>query len=356
MEVMHVYGWWQFAVCLFAFAGLMAIWFHLGRKQQDHGQVWLALSVLCWSFSGLVDVFISEDQLLYADGARSIFSLLNSLFILLSLPWFRYLPEFLRPMIQSKYWLFIVGLPFIFSLLPTVSKLFSGKTSGFISELDVYYSILTLLFLGIVLWESFAKRRLLMLAWLSAICILITFVAQLYKMTDQNINLTLFSAIFKTCLIMIFFALALSWVKDVAEKMTFAVADLSLKLSRKILNGKPKNMVAITGVVPHKTTEMDISNTHFELLYKFAGRKQKDDGWLVIKPKSLPWDPDKHDIKDYNQIKRLLSTLLDGVFGKDSWSKELHEEPLKANLFEISEKRDRRIRLRIPRERIEIAN
>ena len=48
------YGWWQFVVCLFAFAAMMAIWKHIGRKQGDFGMVWLALSVLCWNISGQV--------------------------------------------------------------------------------------------------------------------------------------------------------------------------------------------------------------------------------------------------------------------------------------------------------------
>ena len=248
-QTLSLYGWWQLSVCLFAFVALLAIWWHIGRKQNDFGQVWLALSVLCWSFSGGIEVYfgkqlqrerqevttevnallegsaevisheivdlrdtyrkIKTDQtqsLFFLDGSRSILSLFNSLFILLALPWFRYMPRRIEPIVKSRYWHFIVGLPFLFSLLPTLSKMISGRS--LVSELDVYYAALTLGFLGAVLWESFAKRRLRVLAWLSLICILITFIAQLYKLTDRNINLTLFSAIFKTSLIMIFFALA----------------------------------------------------------------------------------------------------------------------------------------------------
>lgn len=354
MDILDVYGWWQFGVCLFAFAGLMAIWYHLGRRQKDHGQVWLALSVLCWSCSGLVDVITGQSTPLWADGARSIFSLLNSLFILLALPWFRYLPDILRSVIRSKYWLVIVGLPFVFSLLPTLSKMFFGNPSGIISELDVYYSILTLLFLGLVLWESFARRRLQMLAWLSVICILITFIAQLYKLTDQNVNLTLFSAIFKTCLIMIFFALALSWVKDVAERLNPIGSQLSISLGHKVFNGQSKRITQIYGVIPHKSSALELSNAQYDLLYKFAERKLLNEGWLVIKPKSMPWDPEKHDIKDHNQIKRLSDAILDGIFGKGNWNKEQHEEPFKAALYEYSDKRDRRIRLRVAKDQIEV--
>ncbi|MEM8929393.1 MAG: hypothetical protein AAGC45_14445, partial [Bacteroidota bacterium] len=208
-ETFLFYGWWQFATCLFAFIALLSIWWHIGKRQNDFGQVWLALSIFCWSISGLAEVYFAKNpeiNSIYLDGSRSILSLCNSLFILLALPWFRYLPKILEPLITSKYWKLIVGLPFLFSFLPTLNKIILGK-EGIINELDVYYSVLTLIFLGWVLWHSFLRRRLVSLAFLSLICIGITLLAQIYKLTGSAINLTLFSAMFKTCLIMIFFAL-----------------------------------------------------------------------------------------------------------------------------------------------------
>ena len=56
-ETFLFYGWWQFSVCLSAFIALLSIWWHIGKKQNDLGQVWLALSVLAWSFSGAVEVY-----------------------------------------------------------------------------------------------------------------------------------------------------------------------------------------------------------------------------------------------------------------------------------------------------------
>ena len=143
------------------------------------------------------------------EGWRSVCSLFNSLFILFALPWFRYLPKPIYGLIKSKYWYYLVGVPFLFSLLPTISKMVTAQDYHLISELDVYYSTLTLVFLGYVLFWSFAKRRLIILAYLSVLCILVTFTAQILKLTGSSINQLLFSSIFKTSLIMIFFALAL---------------------------------------------------------------------------------------------------------------------------------------------------
>lgn len=357
LQILEFYGWWQMIYCFFACLGLLAIWFHIGRKQKDSGQVWLALSVLCWSLSGAIDLYYSAEAQqniqaqLYADGARSIFSLLNSLFILLALPWFRYLPKILDPIIKSKYWKIIVGLPFLFSLLPTISKVYASSSGSLISELDVYYSILTLIILSYVLWESFTRRRLYLLAILSLVCMLITFTAQIYKMTDAQINQVLFSAIFKSSLIMIFFALALSWVKDLSEQLKLSYENVCLRFKKeKTSDSKFKHQVEISGVVS-QTKNIELSPTHYALLEKFAQKRSKDE-WLEIMPKADERTGKQYDIRDYNEVKRLLHKMLDEIFGKGSWTKDQHEIPFKEAMFERSENRDRKIRLRIKKENI----
>lgn len=357
-DVQVFYGWWQMAVCLFAFFGLMSIWWHLGKKQGDFGQVWLALSILSWSFSGAIEVLFAhlglEDNDIYLNGARSIFSLFNSLFILLSLSWFRYLPELMRPLIQSRYWVFVVGLPFVFSLLPTISRMISGKGQAFVNELDVYYAVLTLVFLGYVLWESFEKRRLKLLAWLSLLCILTTLIAQGYKLTGSAINLTLFSAIFKTTLIMLFFALALSWVKELADNVIPESSSLFLTFSRKKKDtGKLQHQVTVFGI-KGKTSPVTLSQANFNLLLTFALKKASGSDWLDVKPKNDPRQNQHYDINDHNEIRRLNIAMVEGLFGKEHWTKDHHEIPLKNALFDWSEKRNRKVRLAIPSENLTI--
>ncbi len=398
-HLLYFYGLWQFSVCLFAFLALMAIWWHIGQKQRDFGQVWLALSVLCWCLSGGVEVYYANqyqeagstieelhNQLmveesnpsgftdkmtlyreaqtkfleykavksLQLDGLRSILSLFNSLFILLALPWFRYLPKQVEWIIKSNFWPFLVGLPFLFSLLPTLSKMIFKQNYGFISELDVYFSILTLGFLGIVLWESFAKRRLVILAWLSLLCIIITFIAQVLKLTSSSIDLSLFSAIFKTSLIMLFFALALSWVKELAEHIIPEPESLFLAFTNSNTLGKA-NYVSLIGIPGVEQTRFSLTPALYDLLLKFARNKiNQTDGWLEIKPKNNTNASKAYDINDHNEIRRLLKSILDGIFGEGQWTKVHHEKPLKATLFEMSEKRSRQIRLRIPVKNINI--
>ena len=358
-EIISFYGWWQFAVCLFAFMALIAVWWHIGKRQNDFGQVWLALSVLCWSISGILEVYFIEihtEVNNLQEGWRSILSLFNSLFILFALPWFRYLPKSLEHLIKSKYWIYIIGLPFLFSLFPTISKMVSGKSIFVVSELDVYYAFFTLGFLGYVLWESFARRRLKFLAWLSLVCILITLVAQLYKLTDSSINLTLFSAIFKTSLIMIFFALALSWVKELSENVipiaqNFKVAFVKQKNEKE----RWERSVFLDGFPGNSKRKVNLTPALYDLFIKFAKRKKNDsEDWLEIRPKSFGESSRSYDIKDYNEIKRLLVALLDGLFGKGNWTQDHHLKPLKNVLFEMSEKRERKIRLALPTENISL--
>ena len=357
LNILSFYGRWQFSVCLFAFLGLMAIWWHIGRKQKDFGQVWLALSILCWSFSGLVEVIYSQspgnelDNTVYLDGWRSIFSLLNSLFILLALPWFRYIPAKISPIIKSDYWRIIVGLPFLFCLIPTLRKLFTGQSNALISELDVYYAFFTLFFLGYILWESFWKRRLKGLAYLSILAILITVIAQLYKLTSADVNLLIFSAIFKTNLIMIFFALALSWVRELSELKLLNPAKIFIRIGPKQLQ-EAKAPVWIKGVNNEAFEKIILTRKRYELLYLFAEKKLLNpaEGWLMIKPQGEKRQNKVYDIQEHKEYLRIIETLLDATYGKDNWTKELHEKPLIDALF--SKPGNRRIRLAIPAENI----
>ncbi len=353
------YGWWQFAVCTFAFVALFSIWWHIGKKQNDLGQVWLALSVLCWGILGAVEVFyanflIDKDSLpvevpLQLQGWRSILSLCNSFFILLALPWFRYIPNRLVSLVKSKHWYYIIGLPFLFSLLPMLSIIITGKSNAILSELDLYYAFFTLMFLGVVLYESFAQRRLKLLAYLSVICILVTLIGQVLKLSGEQINMMLVSAIFKSCLIMLFFALALSWVKDLIEDKSILPGQLKMTLSKvKNEKGRFENWVQIQGIPGMYDSKAKLTRGPYELLNTFVQRQKTGDNWLEIKPKSDKRSSKIYDIQDHNEIKRLLEGLLDGIYGKGNWEKGKHYEPLKRALFENSENEERKIKLKLP--------
>ncbi len=155
---------------------------------------------------------------------------------------------------------------------------------------------------------------------------------------------------------MIFFALALSWVKELSENIIPPAERILLRLSRqKNEQGKFENQVQLQGIPGKNPQKISLTPALYELLLKFATRRQKTaDGWLEIKPKGDNRSNKEYDIRDYNEVKRLLTALLDGLFGKGCWTKNHHELPLKTALFEVSEKRERKIRLNLKAEQVEV--
>lgn len=152
---------------------------------------------------------------------------------------------------------------------------------------------------------------------------------------------------------MIFFALALSWVKELSENVLPKPEFIKLSFEKNKADGRGRNAVIVQGISGNGERTVQLTPTIFNLLYKFAeNKKSPSDGWMEIKPKNFDSGKRTYDINDYNEIKRLLFTLLDGLFGKGNWTREHHLNPLKSVLFEMSEKRERKIRLAIPSENI----
>lgn len=155
---------------------------------------------------------------------------------------------------------------------------------------------------------------------------------------------------------MIFFSLALSWVKDISETLTVVKNQLSLRLRQnKLKNNKWEYLVSIGCIFNIRDKEISLTKANYALLEKFIAKKQNsEEGWLEIKPKANIRDGKLYDINDYNEVKRLTHALLDGLLGKATWSKDQHEKPLKDALFEVSKNRDRKIRLSVSNERLEL--
>ncbi len=359
IALLRAFGAWGAATCTFAALALLAIWWHIGRRSRDRGQVYLALSVGFWGVSGLVEVYYAgvldagraagadlQAPLFRLAAWRSVLSLANSLFILLALPYFRYLPARLVPLVKARSWPWLVGLPFALALLPTVRQLVAGTGYQLVSELDVYYALLTLGFLGAVLWSSFARRRLPSLAYLTALVTIVTVGAQVLKLGADPGTQAVLAAVFKTCLITLFFALALSWVRELAEAATPVLAQAVQ------LRFHGERRVSLSGFRQNNTAPVRLTPALHDLLSRFAARRTDEDategGWLEIKPKHEGRRGRSYDIRDHNEVRRLLHALLDGLYGAGHWAREQHELPLRETLFETDEARPRMIRLALP--------
>ena len=337
--------------------------------------MYLAASVGLWAVSGAVEV-VFADRLAHAaelgiDPAaallrlaawRSSLSLANSLFILLALPWFRYLPRPIAGLVTGGTWPLVVGLPFALALLPTLRQLVGGTPYALVSEFDVYYALLTLGFLGAVLWTSFARRRLPTLAYLTVACVAVAVGAQALKLgADPGAQVAL-AAVFKTCLAMLFFALALSWVRELTETARpGTLRGLRLRLlpdRRVVLAGwDATRRDPPGGDREGEPTPLTLTPANYELLVRFAERRIHEPaaGWLEIKPKHETRSGRAYDIRDHNELRRLVHALLDGLYGPGNWAREQHERPLRRRLFETDETRPRLIRLALGPEAIDLA-
>ena len=154
---------------------------------------------------------------------------------------------------------------------------------------------------------------------------------------------------------MIFFALALSWVRELSENILPSPNRLFLSLFRLKNGERYDHVLELKGLLDNQPRTIKLTQSSFELMNKFIkARMSPREQWLEIKPKNENRSNKEYHINDHNEIKRLLSGLLDGIFGKNSWTRDQHEHILKDTLFEMSSKRDRRIKLKIPPENLEV--
>lgn len=378
--VFYFYGYWQAILCLFSTFALLSIWWHIGRKEKDYGLLWLSVAVFWWSLSGLVELFYANQltEIIQShrgnliqmgadliplqtkvESGRSILSLFNSAFILLALPCFKHIPKRIAPIIQAPTWTFIVVLPLVISLSVNIGILFGVFTPSqipFINTLDFVYAIvITLPFLGWILWDSFAKRKLNILAWLALICIGLTLIAQISKLNENYLFKVIASSIFKPMLIMLFFALALSWVKELAEHVLPAPHQMGLSFfTKKVESGRMDHFITLTvpSIAYHESIKL--TKSRHQLLFKFAQALKSNDPWLEIKPKNDPRQNRAYDINDHNEIKRLIDNLLDEIHGKSNWEPSVERPFLKDALFEFSPDERRKVKLRIAEKRINL--
>lgn len=380
--VFYFYGYWQLALCLFAGFALLGIWWHIGRKEKEWGMIWLSCAVFCWALSGIIEVYYAkqlESVLLNSgtnlqqflqeiapfnaqiESGRSILSLFNSAFILLSLPCFKHIPKPIEPIIQTPSWYFIVLFPFFISLgvnLGILAGWLTASQTPFINTLDFIYAIIiTLPFLGWILWSSFEKRRLIVLAWLSLLCIGLTVIAQISKLNEDYLFKVISASVFKPMLIMLFFALALSWVKELGEYSIPSPNQIHLAFSKiKTPTGSFQHQIQLLIPPSIEGEYIKLTKSRFQLLLRFAQQLKDPDSWLEIKPKNETRPNKQYDIKDHNEIKRLVDNILDETYGKGQWRTNMERAFLKASIFEFSDDQRRKVRLRIPVENIDFGD
>lgn len=245
-------------------------------KRFDKGLLFISFSVFVWSFSSfLILIFmvyhINNWIVLIS---QNMFSILNSLFLILALYYFDNSPKYLYNNKKStKRILFFFVVLSVISLL---IALFFGETINtygfrFNTIPDLLLSAILTWFLILSLYRTFYNRKMKSVAVIAVFSIIILFITQVpyvFNFESYAFIIDLSKLIAKTTLIFIFLVLGTSWVLELSQlpeattmKINFVnwnVIELSIP-SKNILN---------------QTIDFGNKTTQFNNLLKFAIRRK----------------------------------------------------------------------------------
>lgn len=245
-------------------------------KRFDKGLLFISFSVFVWSFSSLLilvfNKFNTNEWIILI--SQNMFSILNSLFLILALYYFDNSPEYLYNNKKStkRILFFFVGL----SLLSLIIALTFGETINtlgirFNTIPDLLLSATLTWFLILSLYRTFYNRKMKSVAIIAVLSIIVLFITQVpyvFNFENYSFSIDLAKLIAKTTLIFIFLVLGTSWVLELSQlpeattmKINFVnwnVVELSIP-SKNILN---------------QTINFGNKTTQFNNLLKFAIRRK----------------------------------------------------------------------------------
>jgi hypothetical protein len=245
-------------------------------KRFDNGLLFISYSVFVWALSSfLILIFHTYN----ADNwfillSQNMFSILNSLFLILALYYFDNSPKYLYNNKKStkRILFFFIGI----SIISVLIALFFGETINtygirFNTIPDLLLSAILTWFLIISLYRTFYNRKMKSVALIAVFSIIILFITQIsyvFNFDSYASSIDLAKLISKTTLIFIFLVLGTSWVLELSQlpeattmKINFVnwnVIELSIP-SKNILN---------------QTINFGNKTTQFNNLLKFAVRRK----------------------------------------------------------------------------------
>ena len=245
-------------------------------KRFDKGLLFISFSVFVWSFSSLLTLvfnnFNTNSWIILI--SQNMFSILNSLFLILALYYFDNSPEYLYNNKKStkRILFFFVGL----SLISLMIALFFGETINtygirFNTIPDLLLSAILTWFLILSFHRTFYNRKMKSVSVIAVLSIIILFITQVpYVFNFENylFSIDLAKLIAKTTLIFVFLVLGTSWVLELSqlpEATTMKINFLNWNMIE--LSIPSKNIVNQTINFGNKTTQ-------FNNLLKFAIRRK----------------------------------------------------------------------------------
>ena len=245
-------------------------------KRFDKGLLFISFSVFVWAISSLLILVFTKFN---TSGwiiliSQNMFSILNSLFLILALYYFDNSPEYLYNNKKStkRILVFFIGL----SLISLLIALFFGETINtygirFNTIPDVLLSVILSWFLIFSLYRTFYNRKMKSVAIIAVLSILVLFITQVpyvFNFEDYISIIELAKLISKTTLIFLFLVLGTSWVLELSQMPEATTMKINFVNWNVIEISIPsKNIINQTINFGNKTTQ-------FNNLLKFAIRRK----------------------------------------------------------------------------------
>jgi len=267
---------------------LLAIWMAVQRqfknqfiheitvKRVDKGLLYLSLSLFVWSFSGVITFFNMEytinNWLILL--SQNVFSIFNSLFLILTLFFLDHAPEYLYNNKKNvgKVIISLVALSLLsFVLALTFNDTVSTYGVRYSAIPDLVLSAILSWFLGTALFKTFKARQMVVVAYIALCSIVLIFISQVpqvFHIESFLFYIDLIKIISKTGLISIFLVLGTSWVIELSQRPNVTYMKINFTDWNQLIISIPTK-----GII-NQTIEFGNKTTQFNNVLKFAIRRK----------------------------------------------------------------------------------
>lgn len=245
-------------------------------KRFDNGLLYISYSVFVWSIASFVILIFnnSDSNNWLVLISQNMFSILNSMFLILALYYFDNSPKYLYNNKKStkRILMFFVGLSSISLLL----ALFFGETINtygirFNTIPDVLLSAILTWFLILSVYRTFFNRKMKSVAVIAVASILLLFLTQVpyvFNFENYSFLIDLSKLIAKTTLIFVFLVLGTSWVLELSQLPEATTMKI------KFVNWNVIELSVPSKNIMNQTVDFGNKTTQFNNLLKFAIRRK----------------------------------------------------------------------------------
>lgn len=279
-------------ISLFGFVTLYTIWRKVQRKTRryDFGYLFLARAILVWIFSsllGITCVTINMDSSLFYKILASGFSTLNNAFLLCSIFFFEFAPSWFQIRWSKRSWYLFVGIlsGAIFILTTIFLGINSGLTPMLALSLDMLFSAISVISLGVVFFRSFKGRKLIPLAYLTFVALVFIISTEIIALfgdhwwSNSDHLVSFMILISHVILIFIFLASVFGWFVE-----SSSIPNINqMKVSFDLIKDEKSLLVKVTVDGNFENIEVPFTSATYLYFLKFAIRKKYSNEGLVAK-------------------------------------------------------------------------